>query len=144
MNIYNYQQTGLGKLFLKLFFFSFLLSLILSLLYIFINNRQYNESIFPLVCVGSLFLTGLLSIASFPGLFIAKAINENGRSSFIAYFLVPVAAMITVLFSSLQEGDKQFYFIIAASYTLVSGFFYLKKTQLKKINIENTQDEDVV
>lgn len=125
----------LFKRILKLYLFSFLLTIVLSVAFnfSFIMSDEKHIGLYLLIS-GSLFLNIPLVVVSIPGLSLFIKSPDEKSKAFTASAIPPVIALIWVVaFSGMDEADREFYAIIVIAFLIVLSYLFFGKARRKKI-----------
>ncbi len=119
---------GLGKLLLRTYIFSFLLTIVLATAWSFIFNAQATDLKAIQVIVLSSFLFNIpLNLIAFPGLFMSVSFQASKLKAGIACFLAPAAILIKVAtMKGTPANEMAFNIIIVTAFILVLAYFFYK------------------
>jgi hypothetical protein len=126
--IKNNDLMGLGKLLLKLYIFSFLLTTVFLFIYSFLTAKSgFDNHLITATVLGALLLNIPLILIAIPGLFMSVSFANHKLKAFVACFITPAALLIYTLTSAkLQAADKVYYGVFVIAFTMVLGYFFYR------------------
>jgi hypothetical protein len=119
---------GLGKLLLKLYVFSFLLTTVFLFIYSFLTVKTgFDSHLITATVLGALLLNIPLNFIAIPGLFMSVSFVKHKLKAFVACFIAPAALLLYTLTSAkLQTADKVYYGSFVIAFAIVLGYFFYK------------------
>lgn len=126
--IFLQRIMGLGKLLLRTYIFSFLLTIVLATAWSFIFSASATDlKAIQVIVLTSLLFNIPLNLIAFPGLFMSASFQTNKLKAATACFLAPVAILIKVAtMAGTPANEMAFNIIIVISFILVLGYFFYK------------------
>jgi hypothetical protein len=114
-----------GLLFVN-FVIAYMLSIFVSCLIFFSKIKD----VLLLLIAGNFFLTVGLTLSALTIFFnVNQNILKNDVSSFLSFFLLPIAVSIALLFMPGSHSDKQFYLVVILcfDFSLLLSFIWFRK-----------------
>lgn len=121
---------SLFKILTKTFIVSFILSIILTTTYYVLSTKSDAtdfKDVAPLVVIGCLLINILITLFSSVGVLFSFGFGNKVIPRAITYFIIPLCILAyTLIFSDLQNGDRQVYSIIGISFLIVHTWYFIK------------------